>query len=127
MSGRPAIVRVSESEGEDISTVTVDLEWDDGTFTGQATGSPLPEMRPRLVGEATLRAVEAVTDGSLQLDLAALATTTLGTARVAMAQITVRGSGQTLVGNCLVEEDDPSLAAVKAVLDALNRRLSTLL
>lgn len=127
MSSRPAIVRVNEAAGDDVATVTVDLQWEDVTFSGQASGSAEPDGRPRLVGEAALRAVEAVTEGRLELELAAMATAMLGTARVAMAQIKVRGTGETLVGNCLVEKDDPSLAAVKAVMDALNRRLGTLL
>ena len=93
----------------------------------QASGTADLEGRPRLVGEAALRAVEAVTEGRLELELAALATAALGSARVAMAQIRVRSTGETLVGNCLVDQDDPSLAAVKAVMDALNRRLGTLL
>ncbi len=127
MAGRPAIVRVYESADDDVATVTVDLQWEDATFSGQASGSADLAGRPRLVGEAALRAVEAVTEGRLELELAAMATAALGTARVAMAQIRVRGTGETLVGNCLVDQDDPSLAAVKAVMDALNRRLGTLL
>ena len=127
MAGRPAIVRVREDAGDDIARITVDLEWEDGTYSGESTGSADGDDRPRLVGEATLRAVEAVTDGRLQLELTAMATTTLGSARVALAQIRLRGTSEVFVGNSLIQEDDPSLAAVKAVMNAINRRLTSLL
>ena len=126
-TGRPAIVHVNESVGDDLTTVTVTLDWDDEAYTGKASGSSLVEERPRLVGEATLRAVEAVTDGRLHMELAAIATTVLGSTRVAMAQIRIAQTDQVLVGNALIDEDDASLASVKAVMDAINRPLGRML
>ena len=83
--------------------------------------------RPRIVGEATLRAVEAVTGGRLQLTLDAIATTDLGESRVAMAQVGLVGSPEPLVGSALVQTSDSATATVKAVLDALNRRMAQVL
>ncbi len=127
MTARPAIVKVTDVVNADETTVTVSLSWDEMTYLGQSTGSSLDADRPRLVGEATLRAVEQVTSGNLRLELAAIATTVLGDARVAMAQIRITGTDQVLVGNSLIREDDPGLAAVKAVMDAINRPLERLL
>ena len=127
MTSRPAIVRLDESVDHGQARVILTLAWGDDVFAGEAIGSPETDHRPRLVGEATLRAVEAVTQGSVHMELMAIATTSMGPARVAMAQVKLRESGRLLVGNAVVDEDDPSLAAVKAVLDAINRPLGTVL
>lgn len=126
MRSRPAIVHITESLDGGDAAVTVTLSWEDEEFTGSATGSPDPIHRPRLVGEATLRAIQHAAHDSLLLDLTAVATQELGVARVALAQIDIRNMEERLVGSALIRDDDPSLATVRAVLDALNRRLTLL-
>jgi hypothetical protein len=126
MRSRPAIVHIQESlEGGDASVV-VTLSWEDEEFTGRSSGSSDSTHRPRLVGEATLDAIQHAAHDSLVLDLAAVATQELGIARVALAQIDIRNMEERLVGSALIRDDDPSLATVRAVLDALNRRLALL-
>jgi hypothetical protein len=61
------------------------------------------------------------------LTLDAIATTDLGDSRVAMAQVGMVGSSEPLVGSALVQTSDSATATVKAVLDALNRRMSQVL
>ncbi len=101
------------------------LEWRDTEFQGEAYGPVGEESRARLLGEATLHAVEALASQPLGLALDAIATTQLGTSRIAMAQVEM---GQaSLVGSALLHDDDPAAAPVRAVLDAINRRLSTVL
>ena len=126
MRSRPAIVQIQESlDGAD-AAVTVTLSWEDEEFSGQAVGSPDATARPRLVGEATLSAIQHAAHDALVLDLAAIATQELGIARIALAQVNIKNMDEHLVGSALIRDDDPSLATVRAVLDALNRRLSTL-
>ena len=126
MRSRPAIVHIQESlEGND-AAVTVTLSWEDEEFTGRAVGEPDEVHRPRLVGEATLSAIQHAAHDALILDLAAVATQELGIARIALAQVDIRNMEERLVGSALIRNDDPSLATVRAVLDALNRRLSLL-
>jgi len=36
-------------------------------------------------------------------------------------------TGESLVGSALISEHDPSAATVKAILDAINRRLASVL
>ncbi len=120
-------MHLDERVDGDHARVVLTLTWGDDHYAGQADGDGDPEHRPRLVGEATLRAVEAVTGKSIHLELEAVATTSLGPIRVAMAQVRIADSGQMLVGNAVVDEDDPSLATVKAILDAINRPLGTVL
>ncbi|VAW06180.1 hypothetical protein MNBD_ACTINO02-808 [hydrothermal vent metagenome] len=128
MSERPAIVQIIESTESDVQTrVVITLGWSDEEFHGESVGSSSPTSRPRLVGEATLRAVEAVTSDRLQLSLAAVATTDLGVGQVAMAQVLMVGDAEPLVGSSLVRSDDEAAATVRAVLDALNRRIATVL
>lgn len=127
MRKRPAIITIEETDlGSDASCV-VTLAYDNAQFFGRSLGPSDPTGRPRIVGEATLRAVEAVTDGSIELTLEAVALTDMGDAVVALAQVAIsNGSGMTLVGSAMVDDHDLSKATVKAVLDALNRRLESL-
>jgi hypothetical protein len=127
MNERPAIVSINEIEEGDDIRVTIALTWNDAEFTGEASGPSGWSYRPRLIGEATLRAVEAVTDNVVRLGLSAIATTPLGSAQVAMAQVTIDGSDEPLVGSALIGSNDEAAATVKAVLDAINRRLATVL
>ncbi len=128
--GRPqraAIVGIQESSQDGEARATITLTYHDAEYKGHAMGSAAVSARPRIVGEATLRAVEAVTGGRLQLTLDAIATTDLGDSRVAMAQVGLVGSNEPLVGSALVQTSDSATATVKAVLDALNRRMSQVL
>ena len=124
---RAAIVGIQESSDNGIAHVQITLTYHDAEFHGKASGSASVSSRPRIVGEATLRAVEAVTEGRLKLTLDAIATTDLGESRVAMAQVGLAGSSEPLVGSALVQTSDSATATVKAVLDALNRRMSQVL
>ncbi len=124
---RPAIVSITEEHEGNDAVVTVTLAWQDEEYHGVAEGSATARHRPRLVGEATLRAVEEVTDGSVHLRLDAVAATDLGEAQVAMAQVELHGDEDPFVGSAMLEGHDSSGATVKAVLDAINRRIERLL
>jgi hypothetical protein len=100
--------------------VTVTLDWDNRSWHGQAVGSA--QQRPRLAGEAALDAVAHLSGNTLDLELLAVATTDLGAASVALAQVRL-GPDDVLVGSALQGEVDDRLAAVRAVMDAINRRL----
>ena len=127
MSNRPGIVQIDEHTTDEEASVTISLSWHDEHFFGTAIGSPDDSSRARLVGEATLRAVEEVTDNRISLQLEAVATTELGDTQIAMAQVLMDGGPVPLVGSALLTEHDPTAATVKAVLDAINRRLETIL
>ena len=127
MSDRPAIVQIQESDADGAAQVMITLRYQDSQYIGIATGDLGLTTRPRLVGEATLRAVEQVTDNKVHLNLEAVATTDLGQAQIAMAQVSIHGDDETLVGSALLGEADQSAATVRAVLDAINRRLARVL
>lgn len=118
---RPALSSIDQHLLGTQAVVEVTLTTRHERFTGRAQGDGDPSHRARLVGEATLRAIEALAP-DLVLDLRAVATSDLGSIKIALAQ--VRENGHDLVGSALVAGGDPVMATAKAVLDALNRKLS---
>lgn len=124
---RPMLAMIDEDDSGDEARVTVVLGWHDKAFEGEAIGSLDGAVRPRLVGEATLRAVEQVAEGRVVLDLTAVGTTSLGDSQVAMAQVRIDTAPDRLVGSALIREMDPSKATARAVLDAINRQLESVL
>ena len=127
MTDRPAIVQIDEQITDEDATVTIYLSWRDEEFRGVSTGGPDPGSRARLVGEATLRAVEEVAENRISFQLEAVATTELGSTQIAMAQVLMDGVPVPLVGSALLSEHDATAATVRAVLDAINRRLEQVL
>ncbi len=126
-SSRPAIHAIEQdSDGDDVR-VTITLDCGKKRHYGQAIGEADPSHRPRLAAEAALRAVEHLIGDDTRLELMAVATAGLGQARIALAQIRAGDNGDMLVGTAVIREDDPPLAAVRAVMDALNRRLEMIL
>lgn len=124
---RPAIVAIEEDADGDDVRVTITLDWQDRRHYGTAVGRADPPHRARLAAEAALQAVENMSGDRLQTELMAVATADLGDARVALAQVRLGDDGEVLVGTALEADAGPSLAAVRAVMAALNRRLVRLL
>lgn len=118
---RPALSSIDQHLLGTLVVVEVTLTTVHARHTGRAEGDGDPVHRVRLVGEATLRALQALAPG-LSLDLRAVATSELGPVKIALAQ--VRENGHDLVGSAVVRGGDPVMATAKAVLNALNRKLS---
>ncbi len=121
---RPAIISIYDDIAGDDARITVRLDWSERSFEGSAVGSAGEQIR--LAGEAALDAVVKIVDGSIELELLAVATTDFGNASVALAQVRF-DHGDVLVGSALLGDVDHRLAAVRAVMDAINRRLEPLL
>jgi len=108
--------------------VTITLDMGGVEHRGAAVGSIDIRDRPRIIGEAALRAVESIAGGTLKLELLAIATAGIGDTQVAVAQVRLNPFDEILVGSAMLnDDDDPAWAAARAVMDALNRRLSALL
>lgn len=123
MKLRPALAQYEEITEGDETRIRVILAWGEEMHEGSAVGSVAASARPRLIGEATLRAVESISEGKLQLDLAAVATTDLGASRIAIAQVHSATANGALVGSAVIHENSPEKATARAVLDAINRHL----
>lgn len=121
-----ATIDVQTSSGE-TSTVTVTLGYEEEAYAGSASGEGSAGIQARLVAEATLRAVEQILGDNQHFEVEAVATTDLGSVRVAMAQVSMADSRESFVGSAVLREDDPSKAAARATLNAINRRLGRML
>jgi len=124
VTGRPAIVSITDEITGSDARVTVTLDWEQQEWHGHAVGSS--NERARLAGEATLDALRRLTPEAGTLELLALASTPVEGIKVALAQVRMGGI-ETLVGSAMLQDGDDGTAAVKAVLDAVNRRLERLL
>jgi hypothetical protein len=116
---------VSAREGV---TSEVTLELDGRAHTGSAGAASTPSSVHRSVALATLRAVEGAVLGQLRFELEHLETTSLGTDRavvVEVSMITKYGS-ERLTGVSAVREDARQ-AVIRATLNAVNRRIETYL
>ncbi|VAV91578.1 hypothetical protein MNBD_ACTINO01-2195 [hydrothermal vent metagenome] len=125
---RAALTRIGETPNGTRTTVEVTLRLGDEEHTGTATGPTIASARLRLVGDATIAAIEDTFPSMPPIALDAISINAVGTRNVVVAVAVTaddRG-GETLnVGSALVDGNIDD-AAVKAVLNALNRRLGTL-
>ena len=122
---RPFLATIEQRSTGPRASVTVTVGRGDQSYEGSSEGNADPGQRARLVGEATLRAVEALSTNPVHYELTAVATTDLGPVRVALAQVREDGWSDYLIGTSLVRDGDSAAATAKAVLDALNRRIAT--
>lgn len=124
---RPAIVSILETPDGASSTVAVTLGWQSGEHTGSATGPAATSARLRLVGEATLHALDEMFQDVPPMSLDTIGVATVGLRSVMLA-VVLSGQDrqeQVSIGAALVAGDERD-AAVRAVMDAINRRLPTL-
>lgn len=128
LAGRPAISRMHlVSSGLDV-TATVSLSSDGRTAQGEARGSASQSGVQRAVATATLRAVEELAGDIARFELDHLEVAQVGSDRMIIVALTMLSSRGTerLTGAAAVREDVRQ-AVIRATLDALNRRLETLL
>jgi len=125
---RPRIVGIREEPGGNRITIHVTLSWQGEEAIGTASGSAASSARLRLVGEATLRALEEALGGSPPLALDAIGTPAVGMRTVVVAVVvSVTSQGEEVAVGSSLADGDESEATVRAVLDALNRRIPELL
>jgi hypothetical protein len=102
----------------------VTLGWHGEEYVGTATGPAAQSARHRLVGEAALRAIEDLLPGeALALDAVGAPTIGMRTVMVVVVVSTGERGEEVSVGSALSHGDD-SETVVRAVLDALNRRIT---
>ncbi|MEO8330554.1 MAG: hypothetical protein ABI586_11150 [Candidatus Nanopelagicales bacterium] len=109
-------------------TTQVTLAWRSELFPGEAAAAATPTSVHRSVAQATLRAVEGVVGGRARFELEQLEMNQLGADRavVVVVSMLTRVGSERLTGVSVVREDVRQ-AVIRATLDALNRRLESLL
>lgn len=125
---RAALMGVSESPNGVRTTIKVTLRYEDEEHVGTATGPAVASARLRLVGEATIDAIEKTFDAVPPIALDSITKTHVGSHDVIVAIVVAAGTrgGEDLnVGSAVSLSSDDD-AGVRAVLNALNRRLSSL-
>lgn len=125
---RPGIVRVDLAATDLEARAHVVLAAPDRTAAGDATSTATWRGHHRAVAAATVVAVEELVGGRVRIELDHVDVATYGPDRTALVGLTlVTGSGaERLSGSAVVREDE-CRAVVRAVLDALNRRIEDLL
>ena len=106
-------------------TAEVHLEWIDGErYVGRSTGQSSELADLRIVGEATLRALEEFSGGSLHFDIFGVKLIRAFDSNLIIVAVTVKGGdGPRRLLGCQLAERDSHNAAVIAVLNATNRLL----
>ena len=109
-------------------TTQVTLAWQRKAFPGEATAAATPTSVHRSVAQATLRAVEGVVGGRARFELEQLELNQLGPDRAVVVVISMltRVGSEKLTGVSVIREDVRQ-AVIRATLDALNRRIESLL
>ena len=124
---RPALVDIKEEPNGTRNTVYVTLGWKGDEHRGTSSGPVAASARLRLIGEAAIHAIEQLFDDAPVLALDAIGTASVGMQTVLISVIvsSTEHGEETSVGAALSTGDE-SEAAVRSVLDAINRRLPTL-
>ena len=127
-AARAALRSINESPNGTRTTIEVTLRHDNEEHTGTATGPAVASARLRLIGDATIDAIERTFDTVPPIALDSITKSQVGARDVIVAVVATagdRGAEDLNVGSALSPGsiDD---AAVKAVLNALNRRLASL-
>jgi hypothetical protein len=125
---RPVISRMQlVSSGLDVSA-SVSLTFQGQVVRGESTGTATQSGVQRAVAAASLHAVEQLISSRARFELEHVEVTASGRDRTALVSVTmVSGAGtDRLTGSAMVREDARQ-AVIRAVLDAVNRRLEPLL
>ena len=124
---RPVIVDVSEHLDGSHSKVAVTLSWQGESLVGEVGGAAGQTSRNRLIAEATIAALRQALQETTAFGVSSVDLTTLGGNHLAIAQVIVvtEAAERLMIGSSLADGDS-SRAVVRAVLDALNRRIPEL-
>ena len=125
---RPVIVSIREEPQDSRVNVHVTLGWQSEEHVGTATGPAATSARLRLVGEATLDALEALYPSLPPLAIDSIGESSVGMRTVVIAVIvaSIASHREELVVGAALSPGDLTETAARAVLDALNRRLPSL-
>ena len=117
---RPLLLRVNLTPAGDTSEASVALGVEQSEVIGEAVGEKTPHGL-KVLAQATLEAVDKML-GGFPIDLVGASLVTV-VGHEAVLIVVKERDGQDMLGGALVREGPVSEAAVRATLDAVNRRL----
>lgn len=124
-AARPVITEITLRSTGSEAEAEVSLALGEDQFVGLATGAGASSQRPRLVAQATLIALAELL--GLPADVESASVVDTGTNPVALVVITIsvpRLGSQSVAGSAVVRGDEAD-AIARAVLSAVNRRISS--
>lgn len=126
-ASRAKVSGITADTGGLADSISVKLQLGAAEYEGKCGGKIGLEGRPRLVAKATLDAIRVVVGGDWQFHLEDVEILSLGRSRVAVAcfKIDMGRGEETFCGSAIVSSSEDQ-ACVRAVLDAVNRRLGNL-
>lgn len=124
---RVRLKRVAFQTAGRTAEARVEVEFDDVTVEGSASGLITSSRQLRLPGEATLRAIEHYFKGDGLFSLEEVANVAFGNRSVMVVIVAFVGpAGEELFSGSSLVRGDERLAVARATLDAINRRLAVL-
>jgi len=121
---RPAITSIMVRTAGTESEAVVSLATGGHVFEGRVVGPGAASQRPRLVAQATLRALDELLGTTAEVESAAVVMVGSREVAVTVLSVMVPRSGEQVVTGSALLRGDESDAVARAVLDALNRRLA---
>ena len=121
---RPAITSIMVRTAGTESEAVVSLATGGHVFEGRVVGPGAASQRPRLVAQATLRALDELLGTIAEVESAAVVTVGAREVAVTVLSVMVPRTGEQVVTGSALLRGDESDAVARAVLDALNRRLA---
>lgn len=126
--GRVALKRVDATVVGNVATVHVSLGLGRREATAKTVGRHLPGQPALLAGEATIRALLELLPAGHAVELTHLeAATPAREALWALTRFLSPEAEQSLFGIAPVQDENEAMAAAKAILNAVNRRIESLL
>ena len=121
---RPSISAIMVRTSGDEAEATVTLVTNGELFEGQVVGPSNISHRPRLIAQATLRAVTELLGQQADIESVMIVPSAMKSIVLTVVSVlTPRIGEQSLTGSALVRGDEAD-AVARSVLDALNRRIS---
>ena len=121
---RAVLTAIDLTNRESTSDAKVTLTLDDLELTGMASGPKSIAQRPRLVAEATLRAVGELLGWSCHVDSAQMVSAGNSSVAVTTISAAIPRLGNQVFSGSAVVRDDESDAVARSVLAAVNRHIS---
>jgi hypothetical protein len=121
---RPAISAIMVRTAGTETEAVVSLATGGHVFEGRVVGPGAASQRPRLVAQATLRALDELLGTTAEVESAAVVGVGARDVAVSVLTVMIPRSGEQVVSGSALVRGDESDAVARSVLDALNRRLS---
>ncbi len=121
---RPAIAAIMVRTAGTETEAVVTLATGGHVFEGRVVGPGAASQRPRIVAQATLRALDELLGTTAEVESAAVVGVGAREVAVSVLSVMVPRTGEQVVSGSAIVRGDESDAVARSVLSAVNRRLA---